>query len=190
MVTGGLALAVVLAALWGVRGVDYTYRPRVIRSTGAVTRLEGASALAPSTPATRLYDRGYGPYAQKVSPLQWQGRNVWIALEGQTLIIGRGSEVVDRVSLKGLNAVQEVYGATAGTGSSREWLALEVRLQRRGRREVLLVYDAAGRLSHQELLADRSAPGPPRPRLWSTGRAGDQTFMLDLGEPVRYAANR
>jgi hypothetical protein len=186
MVAGGLALAAVLAALWGARGVDFRYRPRVIRSDGKVARLAGPSPLAPSTPATRLYAR----YAPGEAPLRWRDGNVQVALQGQTLIVLHAGKVVDRVSLKGLNAVDEVYAATAALSPTTQWLALEIRLSARGMRELLLVYDPGGARSHEELVA-RSGSALHRPLLSSAGRPGGrQDFMLELVEPVRYAAHR
>lgn len=187
MVAGGLVLTAVLAALSGVRHVDFQYRPRVIRSNGTITRLAGPSVLVPLAPATRLYGR---LHSTSVAPLTWRDRNVQVAIEDQTLVVVRAPEVVDRVSLKGLHEVEEVYVVTAALDAKRQWLALEVRLRYRGSRELLLIYDPAGTRAHQELLA-RTEKGPPRPMLWSAGQAGArQEFMLDLGEPVRYAAQK
>jgi len=185
MVASGLTVAVVLGALSGVQQVVFRYRPRVMRSNGTITRLAGLSALTPMTPATLVFGR-----SDPISPLKWHDQNVQIAREGQTLIIGRSPGAVDRVSLKGLNDVQEVYGATAALDPKGEWLALLVRLQHRGQRDLLLIYDPAGTLSHQELLA-WTPSGRRGPVLGSTGQPGGrQEFMLNLGEPLRYVVQK
>lgn len=104
-------------------------------------------------------------------------------------MIGHNPDAPNRVSLKGLDYVREVLGATAALDAKGEWLALLVRLRSTGHRELLLIYDPTGTLAHQELLV-RTAGGP-EDVLWSAGQAGDPPeFVLNLGEPLRYAAKR
>jgi hypothetical protein len=80
----------------------------------------------------------------------------------------------------------EVLGTTAALDGSGEWLALLVRLRATGKREVLLIYDPAGKLMHQELLERRNNVAG---KLWSAGSVGTkQEFGVDLGgEIVRFA---
>jgi hypothetical protein len=59
-------------------------------------------------------------------------------------------------------------------------------LRATGKREVLLIYDPAGKLMHQELLERRNNVAG---KLWSAGSVGTkQEFGVDLGgEIVRFA---
>jgi hypothetical protein len=108
-----------------------------------------------------------------------------VTLDGETLIISRDSAVMGRVSLSGLDYVRQVYGVTVTEDEGQEFLALLVRLRATGRRELLLIYDSTDALVHEELLA--RAKSGPAPVLWNTARsAGEQGFLLDLGEPLRY----
>ena len=154
MVVGGLALMAVVGGLKGVRAVTESEsgnRPRVVKSAGTVTRLVGESTLSPLTQAM-VVNRSGGPTPFK---LFWRGHRVVALVVGETLMIRDSTGVVDRVSLDGLDYVREVHGATAALeGDGREWLALLVRLRATGRRELLLIYDPAGALAHQELLPE------------------------------------
>jgi len=68
-------------------------------------------------------------------------------------------------------------------------VALLVRLRATGRRELLLIYNPAGTLAYEELLARTTAGRFPV--MGSAGQFGDQhEFVLDLGEPLRYVAQK
>jgi hypothetical protein len=60
-------------------------------------------------------------------------------------------------------------GATATLDGRDEWPALLVRLRATGKREVLLIYDPAGKLMHEELLERRNHVAA---MLWSADSTG------------------
>ena len=189
ILAGTLALVVLIAGISGIQVVrqsEARQQPRVMRSTGAVTRLAGFGALTPDTSAVPVFDVLRNDDARTLS---WRGGAVGVKVDGETLNISRNSAVMNQVSLSGLDYVTQIYGVTSTDGQDREWLALLVRLRATGRRELLLIYDSAGALVYQELLA-RTKSGPA-PVLWNGGRApGDRGFLLDLGEPLRYVITK
>jgi len=189
-----VSLVILAAAIGGLSGAraavrsEEGNRPRVIETSGVVRILEGESVLAPLTPATLVFQSLQRSEGSK--ELVWRGQLVEMEVEGELLMIDDRSGPVDRVTLDGLDYVREVYGVVADlAGDGREWLAVLVRLRATGRRELLLIYDHNGTLTHKELLA-RTASGRG-PVLWSAGAPIErQEFVLDLGEVVRYAVSR
>jgi hypothetical protein len=189
VLAGTLVLVVLVAGFSGLlaaRRSEAGQQPRVMRSTSAVARLGGFGMLTPDTPAIPVFDllpTGDGRV------LSWGGAALGVKLDGETLMISRDSAVIGQVNLSGLDYVRQVYGVTSTDEQGREWLAMLVRLRATGRRELLLIYDPAGELVHEELLA-RTKSGPA-PVLWNGGRsAGEQGFLLDVGEPLRYVIKK
>lgn len=189
VVVAALALVLVIGGVSGVqvaRQSEARNRPRVVHTTGAVARFPGFGTLAPATPATLMLS---ALPSGEVAPLAWRGGRVGVRLDGTTLVVSHGSAIVSEVSLSGLDYVREVLGVTATEGQSLEWLALLVRLRATGRRELLLIYDSTGVLVHEELLA-RTKSGPQQV-LWNVSpEGGEQAFLVDLGEPLRYVLKK
>ena len=151
-----LILAVLIAvpsaiAVEQVRQGEVFNEPRVIDSTGAITRVMGNSALELRTPSTRL--SGFLLRAgDDAKELRWNSRRVHVQVSGDRLVLLAEGSTTASVDLKGFDYVREVAGVTARfRGASSEGLVLLFRLRATGRRELVLVYDAAGNLVHREL---------------------------------------
>jgi hypothetical protein len=164
--------------------------PRVMTSTGVVQRSTGRTAHDPSMWGVLVWTSQ--SWSGDPVELTWNGQTVRVSSTSGSLIVsrlhatGQGVIEVGRVDLSKLDRVREVLGATAALDGTDEWLALLVQLRATGKREVLLIYDPAGKLMHQELLERQKLVAG---MLWSAGSVGTkQEFVVDLGgEMVRFA---
>lgn len=164
--------------------------PRVMTSTGVVQRSTGPTTHDPSTWGVLVWTSQ--SWSGDPRDLRWNGQTLRVSSKSGSLIVsrlyatGEGAIEVGRVDLSKLDQVREVLGATATLDGSDEWLALLVQLRATGKREVLLIYDPAGKLMYQELLERRKHVAG---MLWSAGSVGTkQEFVIDSGdEVVRFA---
>jgi len=188
VVVGVLAVVAAASALSStmlVVAYEGRHAPRVLASTGSLTRVDGASGQSPVTQAVRSHLTSSSSARTESRPvlfLSWGGEAAQLALDGEILVLTRGSRTVDRVDLRGLDYVSEIHAATATLDGGAEWLAVVVRLRPLGRREVLLVYDPGGtRVRHEMLTSGRS------PVLAVAGEPGTrQELVLDVGSIVHY----
>jgi hypothetical protein len=178
-------------AVYSVRQYEADNTPRVVQSTGAITRVEaGGGPPITMTPATLVYATLPEQAAHR-QPLSWNGRPVGVSVEGSDLVLMAGGSQVSRVDLSRLDYVREVVGVTGALDQrGPAWLALLVRLRASGRRELLLVFDPRGKLVHEELL-ERKSRLHDAAVMWISGvPAGGQELAVDVGTPLRYAALR
>ena len=169
-----------------VRRMEAENTPRVIRSTGEVSRVEGPSELAPARSATFLWVSFPHPDHPR-GELRWNGRRVDVRITDDHLLVTAEQLPTRTIDISRFDYAREVYGVTAALASTgQEWLALLVQLRATGGRELLFIFDPEGALVHEELL-ERRRGRVPRVGLGTAGPAGGpQAIVLDRGAPVRY----
>ena len=168
-----------------VRRIEAENSPRVLRSTGQISRAEGSSQLAPAVSATFLSVRFPHP-DYPTGELRWNGQGVDVRLAEDRLLLRADGLPTTTVDISRFDYAREVYGVTASLSGGRQWLALLVQLRSTGGRELLFIFDPDGALVHEELL-ERRRGRVPRVGLEAAGPAGGpQEIVVDRGMPVRY----
>ena len=173
-------------AIREVRRMEAENTPRVIRSTGEVSRVEGSSELAPARSATFLWVSFPHPDHPR-GELRWNGRRVDVRVTDDHLLVTAEQLTTRTIDISRFDYPREVYGATARLSTTgQEWLALLVQLRATGRRELLFVLNPDGVIVHEELL-ERGRGRVPRVGLGTAGPAGaPQEIVLDRGVAIRY----
>ena len=184
-----LAIAITVPsvlAILAVRRSEAENAPRVIRSTGEITRAEGMSELSPVRSASSLW--GLSPNAdQPREELRWNGRPVDARVVDDQLRLSVGELPTTETDISRFDYARAVYGTTAAlSDDGKEWLALLLHLRATSRRDLLLIFAPDGTLIHQELV-ERHLGRLPRVGLGAAGpAAGPQEIVLDRGVPIRY----
>jgi hypothetical protein len=188
--TTALALVVIAIPtallLYDVIRTERANAPRVIASTRAIVRMEGISAASPVTPATFVWVR-YAHDGHPTGQLRWNGHPLEVAISEEDEVRVGAGRIRARVAIAAFDYPREVYAVTATLrGGEAEWLAMLIYLRATGRRNLLLIFDPAGTLVHEELLAVNRGPrgglavaAVPRDR---------QEIVVDRGMPLRYVA--
>jgi MFS family permease len=173
-------------AVHAARRMEAENAPRVIRSTGEVSRAEGRSELAPVRSATFLWVSFPHP-DHPTGELQWNGRRVDVRVVDDRLLVRAGDLQATTIDISRFDYARETYGVTAAlSATGREWLALLVQLRATGGRELLFIFNPEGVLVHEELL-ERRRGRAPRVGVGTAGPAGGpQEIVLDRGVPIRY----
>lgn len=185
-----VSIAIIIPMLLGigaVRRLEAENAPRVIHSTGEISRVEGTPALSPVRSAVFLWTGLPHPDHPR-GELRWNGRQLDVRVVDGQLLLRADDRAMAAVDISRFDYAREVYGVTATlSGDGREWLALLVKLRVSARRELLLVFDPGGALVHEELLEASRGFGPAV-GLDTAGPAdGRQEIVLDRGAPRRYA---
>ena len=177
-----------MRAIHTLRRMEAENAPRVIRSSGEVSRAEGRSELAPVRSATFVW-AGFPDPDHPREELRWNGRPVDVRVTDDRLILRAGELPTTAIDISLFDYARETYGITATlTAPGQEWLALLVRLRATGHRELLFIFNPKGVLVHEELLEARGGRAP-HVALGTAGPAGGtQEIVLDRGLPVRYYA--
>jgi hypothetical protein len=189
LVTRGLALVLLVSAVFGIR-MAWTYEAaswvRVVQTSPAIARIEGASSLPSRKPAVLVYEL-FGNLPTQT--LMWEKHPVTVSQTRQIVTIRRGEDVVDVIDMRRMDYLTEIVATTAALGGTGEWFAVLVRIVSTARRDLLLIYGPDGALVHKEVFErDRSGDGTV---LWSAGPEGSrQEFVVDVGSPVRFVAGR
>lgn len=190
--------AVTFTLAWGCHSNPANFPPRVVMTTGRVARVDGPSALEPRRPALLVYtvfkdleamrkkaaDRGMGDrYQENLDVVTWRGDPLSFADLGETLLVSTPAGPLLRISLKGMPYVFEVHAITAPLDGKGDWLALMIRHRATSHREQILLYDPAGTLVHQELLA---RPAGFTATLWASGTGDTQQFSINVGDRYHF----
>ena len=172
-------------AIHTVRRMEAENAPRVIGSTGEVSRAVGRPELAPVRSATFLWVSSPHPDHPR-EELHWNGRRVDVRVVDGRLLLSADEVPTTAIDISRFDYARETYGVTATLlPDGQEWLALLVQLRGTGRRDLLLIFDPEGVLVHEELLERRGRV--PRVGLGAAGPAGGpQEIVLDRGVPIRY----
>jgi hypothetical protein len=175
-----------LLAIYAVRRMETENTPRVIRSTGDVSRAEGRSELAPVRAATFLWVSVPHPDHPR-GELRWNGRRVNVRVTDDRLLVSADDLPTTAVDISRFDYARETYGVTAALSpTGQQWLALLVQLRATGGRELLFIFNPEGVLVHEELL-ERRRGRVPLVGLGAAGPAGGpQEIVLHRGVPVRY----
>ncbi len=160
--------------------------PRVIADTGEIYREPGAAdeCVAPA-PAVLACDVSSGVRAGAVV---WNGREVTIGCtrEGRITVADADAGVMASADLSDFEYMRDVRAAMVRQGEGRDALALLAGLRATGRRHMLLIFNADGRLIYQELLEGSVREGTGPLAACSTDEAG--SLVIDLGSAVTYRA--
>jgi hypothetical protein len=189
LVRRSLAITCALFAILGIQ-VAWTYEApswvRVVQTSPAIARIEGASTLMTRTPAVLVFEL-FGKLPTQT--LMWERAPVTVTQTRQVVTIRRGDDVVDVIDMKHMDYLTEIIATTARLDETGEWLALLVRIVSTARRDLLLIYGPNGKLVHREVF-ERTTTGDG-PVLWSAGAAtSQQEFVVDVGSAVRFVAGR
>lgn len=182
----GLAVAIMIGAALGATPVirhERLHRPRVLVGEGAFDRREGAETC--DTPSPAAY--ACNPLDDKTThAFVWNGLDARLgcARDGHLTISDADGETAGAADLTRYEYMREVYAAVAKQGDGREALVVLARLRATGRREMLLVFDADGRLVYEELI-ERTRGRVETPL--AICRADDRdAIVVDAGRKITY----
>lgn len=182
-----LIAAMTVPSWLGIRAfqrVEERSRPRVILTSPSIVKSAGWGDTSRRVSGRLVFDR-LRPAEQEA--LVWQGSPLDVAVGERVLTLQRAGQVFATIDLQDLDYVRQVLAATATLDGQREWLALLVRLRSLSHRDLLVIYDPEGALVHHEML-EGAAGHDPRALLTEGERGTRQTFGVDVGAPLRFAA--
>lgn len=186
----GLVLLAVTAigATLGARPVirhERMHTPRVIAGAGSFSRDAGAPDGCVPHPATLVCS-----ISEQMSSgsLAWNGREIAIGCtrEGRISVSDQTSGQVASIDLSEFEYVRDVFAAPMRQAEGREGLALLATLRATGRRHMLAMLDADGRVVYQELLEGQRQGDSVPLSVCATDDAS--RAVVDLGAPVTYRA--
>jgi hypothetical protein len=160
--------------------------PRVIIGEGRMDKRSGRPEnCGLMTPANVACDLGAG---QSSYSMLWNGRDVTVGCtrDGMITVSDAGSGIVASADLRSFEYVARVHAAGMRQDDGREAMALLAQLRATGRREMLLMFDADGRVTYQELIA-RTADQTGVPLSVCKMDERD-SLVVDLGAPASYQA--
>jgi hypothetical protein len=184
----GLAAVAVTGAAAGARPVirhERLHQPRVIAGADRVDRHTGApDNCSPLQRAPVACDLLTG---QTSSTLPWNGRDVTLACtrDGLVTISDQSSGVIASADLRPFEYVRQVQAAAARQRDGRDALVVLARLRATGRREMLVIFNADGQVTYQELIA--ASRHIEQPLSICRGDVDDSP-VVDTGSPVTYRA--
>lgn len=188
-----LVAVTAIGATLGARPVirhERLHRPRVMAGADAFTRDTGAPDGCTPRPAILACS-----ISQQMSSgsLPWNGREATIGCtrEGRITVSDAASGQLASIDLSDFEYVRDVHAVATRQAEGREGLALLATLRATGRRHVLIMLDADGRVLYQELLER-----PRQSRAAASARAplsvceidDASRVVVDLGTPVTYRA--
>ena len=96
------------------------------------------------------------------------------------------------MDIRSFDYIRQILGvAVRFEAAQQESLVLLARLRPTGRRELLLIFGAAGALMHQEIIERTDSLQSGGPVLWRSGAVeGPGAVTVDVGRPIRYEAAR
>ena len=181
-----LGVATVIGATFGARPVlrhERLHQARVIAGEGAVMREAGTPGSCTPMPATLVCDISTSVSA---TSLTWNGREVTVGCtrEGRITVSDATAGVTASLDLTAFEYVREVRAAVVKQPGGREALAVLASMRATGRRHMLAMFDADGRVLYQELLQGSAREEAPPLTICAAEDAS--SVVVDLGEPLTY----
>lgn len=179
-----------LALFSGVAFVQYQeikQRPHVIFDMGQITKISPSLLKGTKqTEATFVFSI-YTDDKDKVSPFQWNGKNIDFKVDNNTLkIIEKGSSELITADLTKYDYIGRIYVLQfAADPSDPKDLAFLVSLRATSNRSMLLIYDSMGKLIYEELLDRR---GDSEMSIM-TKPSGKEYLYVNVDKPTIYSIN-
>lgn len=185
---GVLVAVMAIGATLGARPVirhERLHEPRVIAGAGSVGREDGVPGdCGEPAPAPLVCDISSGVSS---SLMAWNGREVTLGCtrEGRITISDASAGIIAAADLSDYEYVRTVHAAVVRGGDGREALAVLAGLRATGRRHMLLIFDADGRVVYQELL-ERQTRAADEPLAVCAADEAAGGVVVNLGAPVTY----
>jgi len=175
----------VSAVLW----LESRNRPQVIHSIGIIARAYGPSPLTPLREGALVWASQPAPSQPQplIQELHWNRETVQVGIANDQLVVRTGQVGAAAVDLSRYDYVREAYAVPARLTGGSESLALLLHLRSSSQRDLLLIFDPAGRLVHEELLERESGRRAPRVGLGVAGGSADrQEILVHRGTLLRF----
>lgn len=171
-----------------VRASNAASAPRVLFDSGAVVRMSAPSPLEPRTVGVLIHEP-YSANPGSASTLMWNGESVQITQRGTSWVVARKTGPDPEFSAARLDYVRQILGVTVRFKPDQaESLVLLARLRATGRRELLVIFNASGKVVRRELLESRGRLSDA-PVLWRSGPPeGPAHVTIAIGDSFTYAA--